>query len=798
MQTFFNPTTPFFDGEGKLLVGARVSFLDLETNASLIDITDSAGTPLPNPLFTGSDGRLRLENGNGAPAVPCIADGMSYKVVVARRTGVEPVFMGGILQNPGELYENPYIAFVVTSMGGAGAGANTSVVGSVAEVRAADKNLGSVVCSGYYEAGDCPVRVFTWVESVEPPQDNGINILRNPEDGSGYWKMSDPPAGTWDVRMAGLKLLYGAAAQNTVCLQNLLNVVNELTDAYTRTTKILFPKGTWFLTGGFSSYSKVVFAFASQLSFLGTSDKTVKFYGGIESYGGEIASYRQIFHTPDGDALHGHLRIECGQGTFRTSWLGDCKVSEYYPKVEDVLIIDSDFGSVFSPRPIARKIVVQADSTHNIIFTNCEIECDGKLSSSVAYQFKNCNFSDRFFKDHTFSDDVVLSGCRIDIDDFSNVDNWAKASLKNGATELDFKGRSCNSLVIRAPSTRMSYKVLNGSFSRLTFSAPDMTSDGNQANSIELFNCKVGFLGGDWLWNNFTAVNCSIGIGSSRYEHGPLDMSVDGLLVKGNVEIKGSDIYGHSNSSNMAVGCTYDSYIPSFVSVSGSRITGNVNGLSVDSRRSIFTTDSTASLKQWDANGSITLSLCYFSGNIKAVALGKTAYIVSNQFYTTGLGIEADSLTSCVYEGNVGNCLKKSLKKDVTSLVTVQGIELNNVGICLFIKLYDNEINLPLWGIGNSRILVKFIVTTRHSTDAQTSTAAENSYHSITASVVYETSSARIFAVPKKPYNGTIMDAVEGHDLVIAVPDGIDVSYNGQEVANQEITSVIVEAEILE
>ena len=35
MQTFFNPTTPFFDAEGHPMVGARVSFLDLSTNAVL-------------------------------------------------------------------------------------------------------------------------------------------------------------------------------------------------------------------------------------------------------------------------------------------------------------------------------------------------------------------------------------------------------------------------------------------------------------------------------------------------------------------------------------------------------------------------------------------------------------------------------------------------------------------------------------------------------------------------------------------------------------------------------------------
>ena len=49
MQTFFNPTTPFFDDEGHPLVGARVSFLEIGTSANLIDVTDSEGTPLPKP-----------------------------------------------------------------------------------------------------------------------------------------------------------------------------------------------------------------------------------------------------------------------------------------------------------------------------------------------------------------------------------------------------------------------------------------------------------------------------------------------------------------------------------------------------------------------------------------------------------------------------------------------------------------------------------------------------------------------------------------------------------------------------
>jgi hypothetical protein len=246
MQTFFNPTTPFLDDEGRPMVGAMVSFLDTETNASLIDITDSDGVALPNPLYTGSDGRIRLDNGNGAPAVPCVADGLTYKVVVARRTGVEPVYVGGILQNGSELYEEPYIAFVVTASGAAG-GSNSTVVGSIAEVRLAEPELGSVVCSGYYSAGDCPSRVYSWVKSQNPPADNAVNILRNSDHSTGYWKMAEPDGGLWDVRIAGMQT-SNTPAVNDQCLTRLLNIINGSTTAV---ATLYFPRGEWLLDSGF-------------------------------------------------------------------------------------------------------------------------------------------------------------------------------------------------------------------------------------------------------------------------------------------------------------------------------------------------------------------------------------------------------------------------------------------------------------------------------------------------------------------------------------------------------------------
>lgn len=783
MQTFFNPTTPFFDAEGHPMVGARVSFLDLSTSASLIELTDNEGTPLPNPLFTGSDGRLRLENGNGAPAVPCIADGLSYKVVVARKTGVEPIFMGGILQNPEELYENPFIAFVVTAMGGSGAGSNTSVIGSVADVRLADKTLGSVVCSGYYEAGDCPARVFTWVESQEPPQDNGINVLRNPEDNTGYWKMSDPPAGTWDVRMAGLTLYGADAAQNSVRLQALLNAIGELLDVETAATRIYFPKGVWHLSAGFTSYSEVVFGYGSMLRFTGSSSKVVNLYGGVESYGADNISDLKLFDCVDG----GYAVIYAPEA--HTCWVRP----NSHAVATDTLVVDWDsalstfwFGS-------PRKCVVKVDSTNVIDFNGCEIECDGKLSKTVGYSFTNCRFTDRYFKDNTFSDDVTLSGCTLDIDDFASVENWAKTMLMNGATVLDFNGKRCDSFTLQATAANRSYRVLNGNFRRFTFRAPDSVTDGNQSNSLQLEHCRVEELDGDWFWKDLYVIDSYVAVGYSVYTHTDPVMATDGLLVKGALLVRNSDVAG-INDGGIAVGSGNSAYLPSTVTLMDSRIVGNVNGLAVDATRTSFT----GVLKQW-AGDSTTFSVkgCTFSGTAHAETLGTSAIIVDNRFLRSGIPEDAvvgPNLTSCTYEGNGGNCLQKKLKINAQNRLRVTATSQSNIDLRL--ELNVSEIPLHLFGCVQSNIRVRFVVDVREASDSQEASNTQNRYSTITGSVIYVAADPRTFQLPHS--EALTMPAITDgasvpHYVNLKVPDGIDPTNN-----YAAITGAYIEAEIID
>lgn len=332
MQTFFNPTTPFLDDEGRPMVGAMVSFLDTETNASLIDITDSDGVAMPNPLYTGSDGRIRLDNGNGAPAVPCVEDGLSYKVVVARRTGVEPVYIGGILQNASELYEEPYIVFVVTASGAAG-GSNSTVVGSIAEVRLADPDLGSVVCSGYYSAGDCPSRVYSWVESQNPPADNALNILRNPDHSTGYWKMAEPDGGMWDVRIAGMQT-SNTPAVNDQCLTRLLNITNGSTTAV---ATLYFPRGEWLLDSGFVCGSLCLEKEANLKPADNSNNRTVT-VAYLENRGGHFCA------TTENDTTAKRV-LPVLTGLLRTSWLKGT-VAEFLTSAVLANLTEVDFDVV--------------------------------------------------------------------------------------------------------------------------------------------------------------------------------------------------------------------------------------------------------------------------------------------------------------------------------------------------------------------------------------------------------------------------------------------------------------------
>lgn len=296
MQTFFNPKTPFFGAEGKPMANARVTFLSVDTSGAPLVVKDFYGNILDNPMTTQSDGTLK--------DVPYFDDGVSYKVVVEKPTGVPAVYVLDRIVNESELFKPAY-EFIVSSMGAGESGLiQATFVDGIVGVRNADKNLGSVVCNGYTAKNDgCPSRVFKWVESVNPMPDNGVNSLRNVNDNTGYWKMEEPQ-GVFDVRFGGLFPTNGDV-DSSIKLSNILSALNQ-----SNVDTIYFPQGEYYFSGNHFVKSMVMENGCNFRPFRGND--AVFNIGNFENRGG------RFFHDP---ALGSSIFPVMKGGILRTSWL---------------------------------------------------------------------------------------------------------------------------------------------------------------------------------------------------------------------------------------------------------------------------------------------------------------------------------------------------------------------------------------------------------------------------------------------------------------------------------------------
>ena len=353
MQTFFNPKTPFFDDEGKPLANARVTFLSVDTSGEPIVIHDYYGNKLDNPMTTQSDGTLK--------DVPYFEDGVSYKVVVEKSTGIPPVYVLGKVYNESELYQQPpALEFIVSAMGDSGAGiVNAQFVDGINGVRAAGKSNGSVVCVGYASKDDgCPTRVFTWNESVNPPADNGITIIRSSTDNSGFWKMEEP-CGMFDVRVAGIFPSSG----NTDSSPALANLQGAIKDYRVKT--IYFPSGSYYF-GGSHSINSLVIEQGCKIYPLGSN---VTF--SIE----EFSNRGGTFCASSGS--NGASRvIPCLHGLLRTAWLsGEITGFLTTKALFDVeTIVFDDFKEVSTATAVTvsnKKVLIVNDRPSKVNFENC-------------------------------------------------------------------------------------------------------------------------------------------------------------------------------------------------------------------------------------------------------------------------------------------------------------------------------------------------------------------------------------------------------------------------------------------
>ena len=760
-----------FDQDGKFLHG-KILFPERDSSGGVNvpnkkEIYDEDGTPISNPVLTGTYGKTERQ--------VFIGDG-EYTVWRYR-------YIGGGDFSDYELVNDDSLWELVDSFDICDKYSELQIeldeskcvkVDTVEDLKALDPALVEgetkvVWLLGYNAKGDKRPVAYRSVSSGTP---NGGSIIQSTKDNTVFWKLLNP-TNYVDVRDFGV--FPDADPTNMGQIASAIKYAND------NGLDVYFSRGNYNFYGGTFQINGMLLLGGTAIFTGRTTNRTT------------VNTYRGVFPAKN-------LLLVAAQGSpgltvvapeAHTSWInnsGYCRAS-----ATDILVVDKDviLDTADFPQGL-RKCVVTAESTHQILFRCDKIECDGKLSSTVEYSFENCNFTDRFFKDNEFSDNITLTNCRLDINDFASVDNWAKAMLMNGASVFDFQGRYCASFTLRASSATKSYKILNGNFGTLMFRAPDTVS--TKGNSLELIHCR-GSIYGDYLWEDLYIDDCVLQTTTSRSYHYDIDYAVDGLTVGGTITVSSSTI-ASNNQASMAIGCTGNAYVPDTVSLSDSVISGKVYGKSIGASRSTFSNE----VHSYD--GGLHLEGNIFNSDATIYTSATSAYIVNNRFNQSGDPedvINGTNLTSCTYDGNTGNCLKKKAKIDLSNIATPMyftGYQLFGSGVEFRVSS-SNAVPVHLFGIGQSRIRVKISVDVREGENSQEVSSSSNNCHTtLSGTAIYSTPDAKSFVMPTHDIGATtiITDGSENtRYFVIGVPSGI--SPDGTYASFDNIT---LEAEIIE
>lgn len=748
-----------FDQDGKFLHG-KILFTERDSSGGVNvpnkkEIYDEDGTPISNPVLTDTYGKTERQ--------VFLGDG-EYTVWRYR-------YIGGGDFSDYELVNDDSLWELVDSFDICDKYSELQIeldeskcvkVDTVEDLKALDPELVEgetrvVWLLGYNAKGDKRPVAYRSVSSGTP---DGGSIIRSTADNTVYWKLLNP-TNYVDVRDFGV---FPDETNNVGQIANAINYANA------NGLDVYFPAGGYELNGG--SYRIYGMLLVDQGVIFtgknGTSTNITADNGVNPDTGLVIASQGT-----------GYIVVTVPE--VRTSWLhpsGTCHVS-----ATDTLVIDQDveLSSFWFGSP--RKCIVTASSTKAIAFKDCEIECSGKLSSTVAYTFNNCNFTDKFFVGGAFSENITITNCRLDINDFASVDNWAKAMLMNGATQLDFQGKLCSELSIVATASDTSYKVLNGSFTKLSFMA-SYASPRTSTNVLSIENCSIAELDGDYCWGAISISNSDVVVnGSRQYQYSGVDYYDYGLLA-GSVSIKKSNI---TCSSNYAVGTSNSSYIPDSVSIADSVISGIVFAGTVTCVGSIFYN----TVKNWENDTVMSVTGCTLYGDSHLETLGTSAVIVDNVFMQNGTpenAVVGNSLTSCVYNENSGNCLKKKVKFEATAAMSFSSSTYSGHKFYALFQT-NNDIDIHLFGVAASGIRVRYSLVVSEND-------GEYRYKTVLESICnYTSNDPRSFFIPHAEQSTTPKalydNSTDHYKVSVEAPDSVTLDV-------QNIEACYIEAEIIE
>lgn len=379
MQNVVNYRTPFLL-QGAPIVDGRVYFVKENTSALtfnsaldsafFINIYDKDGSPLQNPLPLDSDGSFSIQ--------PFVEDGLDFKMIVCRPTGISPD-----LNDESPAWEEAY-----TMVSKAG---NISVsydgiekVNNIHELREKDPSAGSVLVIGYNGVNDgCPPRIFTW-KNLDLQDNGGTHISSSVEgrQNTGVWVCE--PTFYVDVRWFGV--MPGTSAASGDCWATLNNIVTT----YYPELPLYLPNGN---DGSFYNISENLTINALVIDNGVKIRPTIKniliTVNRLENRGGTFMRAR-IGSRPQYNV---YLKTK---GIVYSSWFNapSYQITDSVLKNVDLMVFDSDvnFGNVNFWK---KRIVIKDGVTvQGAVFHSCEVydENSGKF---IAGSFELSNSSGR-------------------------------------------------------------------------------------------------------------------------------------------------------------------------------------------------------------------------------------------------------------------------------------------------------------------------------------------------------------------------------------------------------------------
>lgn len=395
----------FFDLNGKPLMGRIRVFVNETREYAELWLDPSGTTRAANPIRTNGAGKTENQVFVEMPE----SGQKIYTVSVQEFLGKQYSDMDEYW-NDDEMWKDLYDFKLVVD---AGNGVKSSTVSSVSEIAGAETKTGIVLATGFYNAGDCPARVFVYTEKAIFPEDGCTSIKS--KDG-GYWTWFPEPvvdSGCFGIIPSADK---GDISSGLLSLQSFLASSDVI-------KKVCFRKGTYFMTVDATLPCQLEFKTGAKLTPLADVSLSCR---SVSAPSGFIKKFLS-------SSTYG-LTLSVSEGEYCLSWYDSAFSSiSVFGTPSDIVIDRKMDTSVFSYKDI-RFVKTSANNTLRlpgvpVAFTGCRFDgrqcldlsvatptfsvCGNVRTSSVCDGFKasfiNSGFSTRFIVDSTIEMDEDLS-----------------------------------------------------------------------------------------------------------------------------------------------------------------------------------------------------------------------------------------------------------------------------------------------------------------------------------------------------------------------------------------------------